>query len=183
MKLTLLTLALIPLAILQGCATSYGCKGHPNDPICQSAMEAYKATEGSKTLNPTAAPKAEAQTVPLAAAPSVQKFSGGSTEIAPRMDDPTAIRTAPKVLRIWIAPWEDADGDLQAPSYVFTELEPRRWVIGKPNLTSSPRLTPLQVASRKAPSHATPESLAEPLQPIKPGMQRTPGITGAQDDD
>lgn len=182
MKAPIFVLSLFSLAILQGCATSYGCKGHPNDPICKSAVESYKATEGPKTVNPSAS-KEEAQPAPLAAAPSGQKTSGGPTEIAPRMEDPTAIRTAPKVMRIWIAPWEDADGDLQAPSYVFTELEPRRWVIGKPHEVSRPLLKPLQVASRKDPHHAAPETLAEPLQPMNPGASRNPGITSAQDND
>ena len=36
-------------------------------------------------------------------------------------------------MRIWIASWEDAaSGALMAPGYVYTEIEPRRWVIGKP---------------------------------------------------
>lgn len=182
MNVLIFALSLLSLVMLQGCATSYGCKGHPNDPICKSAVESYKATEGSKTLNPTTS-KEEAHSGPLASAPSGQKTSGGLTEIAPRIEDPTAIRSAPKVMRIWIAPWEDADGDLQAPSYVFTELQPRRWVIGRPQEVSRPLLKPLQVASRKAPNHATPEVLAEPLQSMKPVDPRSPGIKSVQDDD
>lgn len=182
MNVPIFAVPLLSLAMLQGCATHYGCKGHPNDPICKSAVESYKATEAAKTLNPVTS-KEEAQHAPLAAAPSGQKTSGGHTEIAPRMEDPTAIRTAPKVMRIWIAPWEDADGDLQAPSYVFTELEPRRWVIGRPQEVSRPLLKPLQVASRKDPHHAAPETLAEPLQPMNPGASRNTGITSTQDND
>ncbi|MFN3958024.1 MAG: type IV conjugative transfer system lipoprotein TraV [Tepidimonas ignava] len=46
---------------------------------------------------------------------------------APSSGEP--IRTAPKVLRLWIAPWEDADGDLHDQSYVYVVANPGRWVI------------------------------------------------------
>jgi conjugal transfer pilus assembly protein TraV len=46
---------------------------------------------------------------------------------APSSGEP--IRTAPKVLRLWIAPWEDADGDLHDQSYVYVVADPGRWVI------------------------------------------------------
>jgi conjugal transfer pilus assembly protein TraV len=35
-------------------------------------------------------------------------------------------------MRIWIAPWEDSRGDLHAPGYLYTEIEPRRWTLGAP---------------------------------------------------
>ncbi|MGC9127502.1 MAG: type IV conjugative transfer system lipoprotein TraV [Acidithiobacillus sp.] len=46
---------------------------------------------------------------------------------APSSGDP--IRTQPKVLRIWIAPWEDSEGDLHDQSYIYVVAEPGRWVI------------------------------------------------------
>jgi len=46
---------------------------------------------------------------------------------APSSGEP--IRTPPKVLRLWIAPWEDADGDLHDQSYVYVVADPGRWVI------------------------------------------------------
>jgi hypothetical protein len=32
---------------------------------------------------------------------------------------------AATALRIWMAPWEDDQGDLNHPGYLFTEIEPR----------------------------------------------------------
>jgi conjugal transfer pilus assembly protein TraV len=52
-------------------------------------------------------------------------------------------------MRIWIAPFEDSDGDLQVGGFVFTELEARRWLIGQPGEKGHPPLRPLQVSSRK----------------------------------
>lgn len=55
---------------------------------------------------------------------------GKSPEIvgrAPSSGDP--IRSQPKVLRIWIAPWEDSDGDLHDQSYIYVMADPGRWTI------------------------------------------------------
>ena len=35
-------------------------------------------------------------------------------------------------MRIWLAPWEDLEGDLHVSGYIYTEIEPRRWVIAEP---------------------------------------------------
>jgi conjugal transfer pilus assembly protein TraV len=32
-------------------------------------------------------------------------------------------------LRLWIAPWEDSEGDLHDQSYVYVVADPGRWVI------------------------------------------------------
>ena len=52
-------------------------------------------------------------------------------------------------MRIWVAPWEDADGDLNVSGYLFTELEPRRWMVGKAAPSVATSLKPLQVVHRE----------------------------------
>jgi conjugal transfer pilus assembly protein TraV len=51
---------------------------------------------------------------PLAAAPATS---------------PAALRTAPRILRLWIAPWEDSDGDLHEASTVHVLIDHGRWLI------------------------------------------------------
>jgi conjugal transfer pilus assembly protein TraV len=41
----------------------------------------------------------------------------------------TPIRSAPRVLRVWFAPWEDSDGDLHDQSYVYLPVDSGRWLI------------------------------------------------------
>ncbi len=41
----------------------------------------------------------------------------------------SALRTEPRVLRLWIAPWEDSDGDLHDQSFVYLSVDPGRWTI------------------------------------------------------
>lgn len=39
------------------------------------------------------------------------------------------LRVQPKVLRLWIAPWEDTDGDLHDQAYLYVVANPGRWAI------------------------------------------------------
>ena len=136
----LLACATVSALITAGCATQYGCKGQPNDPVCLSTTEAYQVSD-----KPLAAPsKADHPDNPsLVDAPTAELVAH------PKIDDPTPIRTPSRVMRVWIAPWEDAEGDLMVSNYVYTELEPRRWMIGKSAPTVSPSLIPLQVEHRQ----------------------------------
>jgi hypothetical protein len=88
-------------------------------------------------------------------------------------EDPLARRLPAKVMRIWIAPWEDSRGDLHAPGYLYTEIEPRRWTFGGP--AEPERVTlirPLQIERRDTqPSSA--RSARET------GAMRTPGSAKA----
>jgi conjugal transfer pilus assembly protein TraV len=106
----MIRLSLLGLSALlsTGCATQYGCKGMPDDPKCLSTTEAYQVTD--KALSEQ--PKADA---------AVQLSVSGSKmsqppqqQPVPKIDDPTPIRTPAQVMRIWIAPWEDSDGDLMS---------------------------------------------------------------------
>ena len=57
------------------------------------------------------------------------------------------LRLPPRVIRIWIAPWEDSDGDLHQPSYIYSEISPKRgrWLLGeRETVTSQPVLRPIE---------------------------------------
>ena len=125
-----------------GCATTeYGCKGMPDEPSCLSTTQAYQVTHTAITDAPADNNQHSAPSASPAIAPPL-------LQPVPKIEDPTPIRTPSQVMRIWIAPWEDADGDLMVSNYIYTELEPRRWLIGKSAPTSSASLIPLQVEQR-----------------------------------
>lgn len=66
-----------------------------------------------------------------AAAPGVPLYRKASVA-APERIGPGgfgAIRSDPTVIRIWVAPWEDADGDLNDQSYVYMQVDTGRWLI------------------------------------------------------
>jgi conjugal transfer pilus assembly protein TraV len=130
------------MVLTTGCATTeYGCKGMPDEPSCLSTTQAYQATN-------TAITEAPAENTPSSESTSTPAIVPPLQQPVPKIEDPTPIRTPSQVMRIWIAPWEDADGDLMVSNYVYTELEPRRWMIGKAAPTNSASLIPLQVEQR-----------------------------------
>ncbi|MEI7870298.1 MAG: type IV conjugative transfer system lipoprotein TraV [Candidatus Methylumidiphilus sp.] len=161
------TLAISTLLIgLSGCSTQYGCKGLPEDPACLSAVEAYQITDkANATVRPSdsttpATGKLGASTSSAQGSASTLEPESGLASSAminrrtystplPKIDDPTPIRTPSKVMRIWVAPWEDSDGDLNVSGYLFTELEPRRWMVGKAAPSVATSLKPLQVIHRE----------------------------------
>lgn len=71
--------------------------------------------------------------------------------VAPRLPgQPVPIRTPAVVMRIWIAPYIDENDDLNAPGYVFTEIEPRRWIYGENQYQNASAFTPLLDNSRNS---------------------------------
>lgn len=57
------------------------------------------------------------------------------------------VRSPPQTLKIWLAPYEDDQGDLIGSSTILTEVEPRRWRIGESQSPVPRRLIPLQTAT------------------------------------
>lgn len=45
-------------------------------------------------------------------------------------EDRMPILRAPRIARIWIAPWVDGNGDLNMESFVYTEIEGKKWIMG-----------------------------------------------------
>ena len=81
-----------------------------------------------------------------------------------------ALRSPPRVIRLWIAPWEDADGDLHDASFVHVVIDTGRWLIER--VRPAPRsrtdmATPPIAPTRSdpAPSDAKPASDLSPTEP------------------
>lgn len=54
----------------------------------------------------------------------------GAVHLPPGAENgPVPLRTRPNVMRIWIAPWEDADGDLHEGAWIAMRLDDGRWNI------------------------------------------------------
>lgn len=128
-------LTLIPVAAaaitLAGCGSmsgldakdSFSCKA-PDGVLCESMTGIYanaqannlpgqRVKHGNGTEEVSRAKPAEAGTGVL----TKPIYSG------------TPIRSAPLVLRVWFAPWEDTDGDLHDQSYVYLPVDTGKWLI------------------------------------------------------
>jgi conjugal transfer pilus assembly protein TraV len=157
----------LTLGPLTGCAmlgeSEFGCRGYPGEPLCLSASEVYAATETTDRVARRGADPEGSETEAAAAAPSdtgdpaktgLQTTPGAAPESRSLTLDPQRLRTPAGVLRIWVAPLEDTAGNLHAPGYVFTEVEPRRWRVGVAALATPEGLRPLQLEPREAtPGH------------------------------
>jgi conjugal transfer pilus assembly protein TraV len=51
------------------------------------------------------------------------------TALSATRDVSAPLRSAPRVLRLWIKHWEDSDGDLHSQSYVYVPIDAGRWLI------------------------------------------------------
>ncbi|MBG6289438.1 type IV conjugative transfer system lipoprotein TraV [Pseudomonas nitroreducens] len=149
---------LMATSALTGCSkmlnvgeSEYACKGMPNGVTCMSAKDVYTATEGEnyKTqLKMEQEAAAGHSSGKPGAAPETRVLYAEGADNAPmpmRARNPIPIRTQAVVMRIAIDPWEDDNGDLIVPGYIYTEIEPRRWEIGTRQATASPTLRPLNI--------------------------------------
>jgi conjugal transfer pilus assembly protein TraV len=113
---------------LAGCANmsgldagkSFSCKA-PDGIQCESMSGVYANTL-ARTL-----PGQRLQGNATPALPAEQSGTGRITNQA--MTSGMPIRSAPQILRLWFAPWEDADGDLHDQHFVYVTLDTGKWLI------------------------------------------------------
>lgn len=143
----LILVALIAAINLSGCSflalgdSDFGCKGGINGVRCLSARQVYQATESSDYVKTASELEKESGK----AAPITGQIPGKSQVAVPSIEQPVPIRTQAKVMRIWMAPWEDEDGDLHADGYLYTEIESRRWNLGDRFKSPGSAIAPLSV--------------------------------------
>lgn len=105
-----------------GASSSFSCKA-PAGVLCESMSGVY-ANAAQHNL-PGQAPMGRAEgkgDIELSRA----KTDGVLTE---PLYSGTPIRSAPRVLRVWFAPWEDSDGDLHDQSYVYLPIDSGHWLV------------------------------------------------------
>lgn len=150
------------ITVLSGCSSlgvgnsEYACQGMPDGVQCMSTRDVYDATNDGqvpRSITAEEARKGVTSVPPSSGVDMTAQDQHAAREaafvnnyVAPYLPDrPIPIRTPAQVMRIWVAPWEDTNGDLNATGYLYTEVEPRRWVIGDAAPAPSPTLRPLQV--------------------------------------
>lgn len=190
--------AAIGAGALSGCSyfnvgeEEFACSGMPDSVYCRSARDVYFATNDGSVPSRVGSDGAYNEECDdcvrseganyNAEGEATQVSSGSATRTAatgdevidnfvtPRLpDQPVPVRTPAVVMRIWIAPWIDRNDDLIAPGYVYTEIEPRRWIYGEDRFRSSTAFAPLRTvgsysvktAEAKAPGENSLEKLKE----------------------
>jgi conjugal transfer pilus assembly protein TraV len=114
----------------------------PSDVL--EALQAHQSRAPATTASsPTSARQRPTRTPARAA--TQPKAVPARAAVAPNLPR----REPAQILRLWIAPWEDASGNLHGASDIYTELLPRRWRIDDPAMpAATARLRPLQIEPR-----------------------------------
>lgn len=148
------------LAALGGCATArYQCPT-PNGVACMSAPEVYRLSNppGKAGIDATRGALVDPKTgKPLKGSHGRQhgaQVDGQANGAAldpptplPRPGDVIPLREPARVMRIWIGPWEDVNGNLHMATRIYTEIEPKRWAVGLEAPETPRNFYPLQVES------------------------------------
>lgn len=161
LSLCLLAMAGYAVVVLPGCSTigigtsEFACPGMPRGFICKTPREVYEATGGD--MLPGGPPSSVSPGKP--SEPADLPFS---RPVWKSESGPMPVLEHAQVLRIWIAPWVDSRQTLNWPSYVFTEITPRKWSFGGVEFHARKPLTPL-VADFKSGRPAPQENDTAPI--------------------
>ena len=182
MRRTVTILVCATATLLGGCAStmsglggegSYACKA-PVGSQCTSVSGVYaNSIHGQPPASALPKPaKGPASTATVATTAS-------ASIAAPGLGGPqTALRSQPRVLRLWIAPWEDTDGDLHEASVVHVLVDTGRWLIERVVPANRNRVDAVRPPiPSSAPASGTPSG-SEPASRAETGPDRFPPRTG-----
>ncbi len=174
----------------------FACPGMPAGVMCKSPVQVYRATNGAthdrdsitpeppaKSGNPASldalndglglvsiqtekVARGKQSTQPLPLHLPIAQFTSAQAA-SPNL--PLPVLEPARVMRIWIAPWEDGKKDLHWPSYLFTEIQPRKWSFGQSEFTGSRPVIPHLLAmpgAQPAVPERTESGRAGAVQPV-----------------
>ena len=119
----LLSVSLCPTLFLSGCTlfgvgeAEYACP-EPGKGVCKSARQIYKDTDSTLVSG-----QATDDTAMIVS--SVMKQEQPDLSIVTPESVPN--RLPAQILRIWIAPWVDKQGNWHSGSVLMTDIYPREW--------------------------------------------------------
>jgi len=134
-----LALSSLTLLALAGCATDdYTCPIPASDGGCRSVSHVYTETRNladtttPDSATPAATPAAASSSAnPQTAETVLVAAVGAATPLKPTGPG-DAVLSTPRVLRILVSPWQDADGDLQSGGYVYLRMDKGQWTVAQP---------------------------------------------------
>lgn len=176
--------SLAGIGLLSGCmnlsglsgGSSYACKA-PDGVTCQSVSGTY----ANAVADNLPAQRQRAVAPPVAAAATAAAAStAGTLRAEPIPSSATPLRSAPRILRLWFKPWEDADRDLYDQGYVYVQIDGGRWLVEHAQRAIREAHAPVRAPAARAPEPASREPATRSQRPagldnLIPGLQpRTP---------
>lgn len=139
-------------SLMSGCmslsvgGSDYACQGMPEGVRCMSARDVYTATNNADHIGPTDR-KIDKKPTADEAKTMTGAFPRGVEDLTPITQAAVPVRSPAKVMRTWVAPWEDDNGHLHASEFVFSEIQGRTWSIGNQTFGDGIMSKPLKTGS------------------------------------
>ena len=92
--------------VLGGCASAKFACDKPGEPGCKSVADVYRERHVHER-------------------PRVEAPEGWPETIRPGRP----LRSGERILRVWVAPWVDADGDFHDQAYLYLVVDHGRWLV------------------------------------------------------
>ena len=151
-------------------SSSYACKA-PEGVACESVSGTYAnavqnnlPSQRRRITNPVSS-----SVVPP---PRAASASANSPPVLGLPPTPVALRSSPRILRLWFKPWEDADHDLYDQGYVYVQVDAGRWQIDHVQRQIRDAYAPI-----KAPPRAADAKDGAPLPNVPKDVPRPPART------
>jgi conjugal transfer pilus assembly protein TraV len=114
--------------------SNFGCKA-PDGVLCESMSGIYANAEQNNLPGQRVhhgndvSVSADSGTGAVTVAAAATATGTDKVVMSKPLNSGTPLRSAPHVLRIWFAPWEDTDGDLHDQSYVYLTVDSGHWLV------------------------------------------------------
>ncbi|MEM3793361.1 MAG: TraV family lipoprotein [Candidatus Bathyarchaeia archaeon] len=109
------------LSLLSVCAVLWGC----------GAKFTCPAPRGGITCTPVSTVYERYRSGELDTGKVEERKEEESVVRSLRYESMVPVRVPPRIVRIWVAPFEDEDGDLNQGGYIYTEISPGKWSFGE----------------------------------------------------
>ena len=159
--------------------SKYACKA-PEGVACDSVSGTYANAVHNNLPSQRAQRSAVTEKGESEPSPSTNFARTIVSTASGNADDGTTtgpLRSQARVLRLWIKPWEDADGDLYDQGYVYVQVDNGQWLIDHVQRQIRDAYAPL-----KAPPKSATETTAEPNAgtnvPAAPILPQRPPFAG-----
>ena len=161
--------------------SKYACKA-PDGVACDSVSGTYANAVHNKLPSQQRQRSASTQQEESKGKQPTEPVRAASSVAAGDTAAPSTLRSQARVLRLWIKPWEDADGDLYDQGYVYVQVDNGQWLIdhvqGQIRDAYAPLKPPPKPANDSAaepnPAANTPNSPMSPPRPPLNGFGVTP---------
>ena len=159
--------------------SKYACKA-PEGVACDSVSGTYANALHhnlpSQQARRSPAARQEDSGEPAPPATARAPLSATAGDAAPGVT-PSPLRSQARILRLWIKPWEDADGDLYDQGYVYVQVDNGQWLIDHVQRRIRDAYAPLKPPPQSAADTATGSSPGG-NSPAAPSLLQRPIVTG-----